>query len=321
MTCVSADARISPGCAGMYKEEHKLGWKRIVDYVHQRTPAMIAMQLGHAGPKGSTQLGWEEADEPLATGNWPLVAPSALAYGPRNQLPRTMTRSDMNRVRDDFVRAAQWAAECGFDWLELHCAHGYLLSAFICPLTNRRDDEYGGNLENRCRFPLEVVRAMRAVWPTEKPLSVRISAHDWTPGGNTPDEAVVIARLFKEAGADLIDVSSGQTTREAKPVYGRMYQTPFADRIRNEVGIATMAVGAIFEPDHVNSIIAAGRADLCALARPHLADPYWTLHAAAQLGYTNVPWPNQYLTGKAQLERNLARAAQLAESEQAEANG
>jgi len=321
MTCVSADARISPGCAGMYKKEHKAAWKRIVDYVHQHTPAMIALQLGHAGPKGSTQLGWEDADEPLASGNWPLVAPSALAYGPRNQLPRMMTRSDMDRVRDDFVRASQWAAECGFDWLELHCAHGYLLSAFICPLTNRRDDEYGGSLENRCRYPLEVFRAMRTVWPADKPFSVRISAHDWASGGNMPDDAVAIARLFKDAGADLIDVSSGQTTREAKPIYGRMYQTPFSDRIRNEVGIATMAVGAIFDPDHVNSIIAAGRADLCALARPHLADPYWTLHAAAQLGYTNMPWPNQYLTGKAQLERNLARAAELAQAERAEANG
>jgi anthraniloyl-CoA monooxygenase len=321
MTCVSADARISPGCAGMYKDEHKAAWKRIADYVHRRTPAKIAMQLGHAGPKGSTQLGWEDADEPLPSGNWPLVAPSALAYGPHNQVPRMMTPSDMARVKADFVRAAQWAAECGFDWLELHCAHGYLLSAFICPLTNRRDDAYGGSLENRCCYPLEVFRAMRAVWPADKPLSVRISAHDWAPGGNTPDDAVVIARLFKDAGADLIDVSSGQTTRDAKPVYGRMYQTPFADRIRNEIGIATMAVGAIFDPDHVNGIIAAGRADLCALARPHLADPYWTLHAAAQLGYTNMPWPNQYLTGKVQLERNLARAAQLAESEKAEANG
>ena len=279
------------------------------------------MQLGHAGPKGSTQLGWEDADEPLSAGNWPLVAPSALAYGPRNQVPRMMTISDMDRVRADFVRATQWAAECGFDWLELHCAHGYLLSAFICPLTNRRDDDYGGNLDNRCRYPLEVFRAMRAVWPSEKPFSVRISAHDWAPGGNTPDDAVVIARLFKGAGADLIDVSSGQTTREAKPVYGRMYQTPFADRIRNEVGIATMAVGAIFDPDHVNSIIAAGRADLCALARPHLADPYWTLHAAAQLGYKDTSWPNQYLTGKAQLERNLARAAEMAQADKAEANG
>jgi anthraniloyl-CoA monooxygenase len=321
MTCVSADARISPGCAGMYKAEHKAAWKRIVDYVHQRTPAKIAMQLGHAGPKGSTQLGWEDADEPLPAGNWPLLAPSALAYGPRNQVPRTMTSTDMERVKADFVRATQWADECGFDWLELHCAHGYLLSAFICPLTNLRDDEYGGVLDNRCRYPLEVLRAMRAAWPTDKPLSVRISAHDWAPGGNTPDDAVAIARLFKDAGADLIDVSSGQTTRAAKPVYGRMYQTPFADRIRNELGIATMAVGAIFEPDHVNSIIAAGRADLCALARPHLADPYWTLHAAAQLGYKDLPWPSQYLMGKAQLERNLARASEMAQAEKAEANG
>jgi anthraniloyl-CoA monooxygenase len=320
MTCVSADARISPGCAGMYREDHRAAWKRIVEYVHARTPAKIAMQLGHAGPKGSTQLGWEDADEPLATGNWSLVAPSSVAYGPSNQMPRAMTRADRDRILDDFVRAAVWAAECGFDWLELHCAHGYLLSAFICPLTNRRDDEYGGSLENRCRYPLEVFRAMRAVWPDDKPMSVRISAHDWAPGGNTPDDAIVIAQHFKKAGVDLIDVSSGQTTRGAQPVYGRMYQTPFADRIRNEVGIATMAVGAIFEPDHVNSIIAAGRADLCALARPHLADPYWTLHAAARLGFPDMPWPKQYLAGKAQLERNLARAAQQAETE-AEANG
>jgi anthraniloyl-CoA monooxygenase len=328
MVCVSPDARISPGCAGMYRDAHRAAWKRIVDYVHARTSARIGLQLGHAGPKGSTQRGWEEADEPLpgtgdpVTGerNWPLIAPSAIACGPRNQVPRAMTREDMERVKADFVRAAQWGIECGFDWLELHCAHGYLLSAFICPLTNRRTDEYGGSIENRCRYPLEVFRALRAVWPQDRPMSVRISAHDWAPGGNTPDDAVVIARLFKEAGADLIDVSTGQTTREAKPVYGRMYQTPFADRIRNEVDIATMAVGAIFEPDHVNSIIMAGRADLAAIARPHLADPYWTLHAAAQLGYADIEWPVQYLTGKAQLERNLARAAQMA-AERPEANG
>ena len=324
MTCVAADARISPGCAGMYAPEHRDAWKRIVAYVHARTPAKIGMQLGHAGPKGSTQLGWEEADEPLpddaTEDNWPLIAPSAIPYGPRNQVPRAMSAKDMKRVKSDFVRAAQWAAECGFDWLELHCAHGYLLSAFICPLTNRRDDEYGGSLPNRCRYPLEVFRAMRAVWPDDKPMSVRISAHDWAPGGNTGDDAVVIAQLFKAAGCDLIDVSSGQTTRAAAPVYGRMYQTPFSDRIRNEVDIATMAVGAIYEPDHVNSILMAGRADLCALARPHLADPYWTLHAAAQQGYAEMPWPSQYLSGKAQLERNLARAAQMA-AETPEANG
>ena len=325
MVCVSADARISVGCAGMYRDEHVAAWKRIVDYVHSRTPANMAIQLGHAGPKGSTQRGWEAADEPIDETrgpyrNWPLIAPSAIPYGPRNQVPRAMTREDMQRVQDDFVRAAHRAAECGFDWLELHCAHGYLLSAFLCPLTNRREDAYGGSLENRCRYPLEVFRAVRAVWPRSLPMSVRISAHDWAVGGNTPGDAVIIARLFKEAGADLIDVSSGQTTREAKPVYGRMYQTPFADRIRNEVGIATMAVGAIFEPDHVNSIIMAGRADLCALARPHLADPYWTLHAAAQLGYTDIAWPEQYLSGKAQLERNLARAALMANG-RPEANG
>ncbi|HUQ26941.1 MAG TPA: bifunctional salicylyl-CoA 5-hydroxylase/oxidoreductase [Usitatibacter sp.] len=319
MTCVSADARISPGCGGMYKPEHTAAWKRIVDYVHAHTGAAIGMQLGHAGPKGSTQRGWEEADEPLATGNWPLLAPSALAYGPRNQVPRAMTADDMKRVKADFVRATRDASTCGFDWLELHCAHGYLLSSFISPLTNRREDEYGGSLANRCRFPLEVFRAMRDAWPGERPMSVRISAHDWAPGGNTADDAVEIARFFKEAGADMIDVSSGQTTREAKPVYGRMYQTPFADRIRNEVGIAAIAVGAIFEPDHVNSIIAAGRADLCALGRPHLADPYWTLHAAAALGYRGVEWPKQYLSGRDQLYRNLQRAA-LA-PERPDANG
>jgi anthraniloyl-CoA monooxygenase len=321
MTCVSADARITPGCAGMYRDDHRAAWKRVVDYVHTRTPARIGMQLGHAGPKGSTQLGWQDADEPLAKDNWPLIAPSAIAYGPTNQVPRAMTRADMDRVRDDFVRAARWAAECGFDWLELHCAHGYLLSAFLCPLTNRRTDDYGGSLANRCRYPLEVFAAMRAAWPAAKPMSVRISAHDWAPGGNTDDDAVAIARLFKAAGADMIDVSSGQTTRAAQPVYGRMYQTPFADRIRNEIGIATIAVGAIFEADHVNSIIAAGRADLCALARPHLADPYWTLHAAAQLNYRDIAWPEQYLSARDQLYRNLERAAALANAERPDANG
>ena len=320
MTCVSADARISPGCGGMYKPEHRAAWKRIVDYVHTHTGAAIGMQLGHAGPKGSTQLGWEDADEPLASGNWPLIAPSPIAYGARNQVPRAMTREDMERVKADFVRATKESAACGFDWLELHCAHGYLLSSFICPLTNHRSDEYGGSLENRCRFPLEVFRAMRAAWPEERPMSVRISAHDWAPGGNTPDDAVAIARFFKDAGADMIDVSSGQTTREARPVYGRMYQTPFADRIRNEVRIGAIAVGAIFEPDHVNSIIAAGRADLCALGRPHLADPYWTLHAAAALGYRGVEWPKQYLAGRDQLYRTLERAAAIA-AERPEANG
>jgi len=320
MVCVAADARISPGCAGLYRDGHVDAWRRIVAYVHERTAAKVALQLGHAGPKGSTQRGWEAPDEPLASGNWPLIAPSAIAYGPRNAVPRAMDADDLARVKAEFVRAAERGAACGFDWLELHCAHGYLLAAFLSPLTNPRTDGYGGTLENRCRYPLEVFAAMRAAWPAERPMSVRISAHDWAPGGNTGEDAVAIARLFRAAGADLIDVSSGQTTRDARPVYGRMYQTPFADRIRNEVGIATMAVGAIYEPDHVNSIIMAGRADLCAIGRPHLADPYWTLHAAAALGYEGVPWPPQYLAGQAQLARNLKRAAEQAR-EVPDANG
>jgi anthraniloyl-CoA monooxygenase len=312
MTCVAPEARITPGCAGLWNDEQAQAWRRIVDFVHQNTDAAIGLQLGHAGPKGSTQLGWEAIDEPLPEGNWPLMAASALPYGPQNQVPRAMTRADMDAVREQFVAAAKRGAAAGFDLLELHCAHGYLLSSFLCPLTNRRTDEYGGDLSNRLRYPLEVFRALRAAWPEDKPMTVRISAHDWAPGGNTPEDAVAMARAFREAGADMIDVSSGQTTREAQPVYGRMYQTPFSDQIRNETGIATIAVGNIFEADHVNSIIAAGRADLCAIARPHLADPAWTLHAAAQLGYGDAVWPKQYLTGKVQLERNLARAAQLA---------
>ena len=311
MTCVSPQGRITPGCTGMYKPEHAAGWKRIVDFVHEWTPAKICLQLGHSGPKGSTKLMWEGMDEPLPDGNWPVMGPSPVPYGPQNQLPAEMTRADMDRVRDEFVRAAEMGVDAGFDMLELHCAHGYLLSSFITPLQNKRTDEYGGPLENRLRYPLEIFRAMRAVWPVHLPMSVRISATDWVEGGITADDAVQIARAFKDAGADLIDVSTGQTSREARPVYGRMFQTPYADRIRNEIGIATMAVGNIYEPDHVNSIIAAGRADLCALGRPHLADPHWTLHAAAQLGYTGMQWPVQYLPGKSQLERNLARAAEV----------
>ncbi|OFZ90706.1 MAG: salicylyl-CoA 5-hydroxylase [Betaproteobacteria bacterium RBG_16_64_18] len=312
MVCVAPDARITPGCAGLWNAAQAAAWTRIVDYVHRGTAAKIGIQLGHAGPKGATRVPWEGENEPLEEGGWPLVAPSALAWSAMNALPRSMTRRDMNRVRGEFVRAAKRAAACGFDMLELHCAHGYLLSAFISPLTNRRTDGYGGNLEGRLRFPLDVFRALRDAWPENRPMSVRISAVDWAEGGTTPEEAVQIARAFKHAGADLIDVSSGQTSTAARPVYGRMYQTPLADRIRNEARIATMAVGAITEPDQVNSIVAAGRADLCALARPHLTDPYWTLHAAAQLRYTDQAWPNQYLSGRAQLERNLERAAQTA---------
>ena len=313
MTCVAPDARITPACTGLWNAAQATGWKRIVDYVHRETPTKIAIQLGHAGPKGATRVPWEGEDEPLPEdAGWPLIAPSTLAWSQKNAMPRAMTRQDMTRVRGQFVRSTRRAAACGFDMLELHCAHGYLLSAFISPLTNTRTDRYGGSLENRMRYPLEVFHAMRAVWPQERPMSVRISAVDWAPGGNTPEDAVEIARAFKQAGADLIDVSTGQTSTASRPVYGRMYQTPLSDQIRNEAGIATMAVGAITEPDHVNSIIAAGRADLCALARPHLTDPYWTLHAAAQFRYTEQAWPRQYLSGRAQFERNLERAAQIA---------
>jgi anthraniloyl-CoA monooxygenase len=313
MTCVDADARISPGCAGMYRDEHVAAWSRIVSFVHTHTGAKIALQLGHAGPKGSTQRGWEEPDEPLAAGNWPLLAPSPIAYGERNQTPRAMTRADMDRVTEQFVRAATMGERCGFDLLELHCAHGYLLSSFITPLTNQRADAYGGSLANRLRFPLEVFGALRAAWPAYKPMSVRISATDWVPGGITADDAVEVARAFAAAGADLIDVSAGQTSRAARPVYGRMFQTPFSDKIRNELGIATMAVGNITDADQVNGIIASGRADLVALARPHLADPYFTLHAAAQLGYDDITWPSPYLAGREQLLRLLRRAAAPAE--------
>jgi anthraniloyl-CoA monooxygenase len=251
-------------------------------------------------------------DEPLPSGNWPVVAPSAVAWSAENQVPRSMTRADMDVVKRQFLEAVHRGADAGFDMLELHAAHGYLLSAFITPLTNHRSDQYGGSLDNRLRYPLEVFRAMRAAWPQHKPMSVRISATDWVPGGVDDEEAVLIAQAFAEAGADIIDVSAGQTSLRAKPVYGRMFQTPFADRIRNEVNIATMAVGNIYEPDHVNSILMAGRADLCCLARPHLADPYWSLHAAASLKYEQQPWPMQYLPGRSQYLRNLQRAADMA---------
>jgi anthraniloyl-CoA monooxygenase len=309
MTCTSPDARITPGCPGLWTDAQGAAWKRIVDWVHAHSSAKIAMQLGHAGPKGSTNAPWigAGADQPLAEGNWPLLAPSALPYLPDGAVPKAMDRADMDRVKADFVAAAKRAAEAGFDWLELHCAHGYLLSAFISPLTNRREDDYGGSLGKRLRWPLEVFAAVRAVWPAERPMSVRISAHDWVEGGITPGDAVQIARAFKAAGADLIDVSSGQVSPEQKPTYGRMYQTPFADRIRQEAGIATMAVGAITEADHVNAIVSAGRADLCAIARPHLANPAWTLTEAAKIGYTPMPWPKPYLNGKGQMEALFQR--------------
>jgi anthraniloyl-CoA monooxygenase len=324
MTCVSPDARITPGCPGLWTDAQGAAWRRIVDFVHTNSSARFAMQLGHAGPKGATCVPWDGGeDQPLPSGGWPLIAASEQQYlDGISQVARAMTRADMDRVRDDFVAAAQRAAAAGFDWLELHCAHGYLLSAFISPLTNRRSDDYGGPLANRLRYPLEVFTALREAWPVDRPMSVRISAHDWVPGGTTPEDAVAIAAAFKQAGADLIDVSSGQVSKAQKPVYGRMYQTPFAENIRNRVGIATMAVGAISEADHVNSIIAAGRADLCAIARPHLANPAWTLTEAARIGYAGpigLEWPRPYLSGKSQLEREFERqrSAGVAAAEQA----
>jgi anthraniloyl-CoA monooxygenase len=313
MTCVSPAGRITPGCTGMYAPGHVRAWTRIVDFVHAESRAKFCLQLGHSGPKGSTKLGWEGYDVPLESGNWPVMAASEMPWSERNQVPRPMTRADMDEAIEQFVAAVRMGEEAGFDMVELHAAHGYLLSSFITPLTNKRTDDYGGTLENRLRFPLEVFRAMRAAWPEEKPMSVRISATDWMDeAGVTPEEAVLIGRAFAEAGADLIDVSAGQTWAECHPVYGRMFQTPFADRIRNEGHVATIAVGNIYEPDHVNSILAAGRADLVALARPHLVDPMWTLRAAAAHDYRGVHVPPQYLGGMAQLARNLQREAEAA---------
>jgi anthraniloyl-CoA monooxygenase len=313
MTCVSPEGRISPGCTGMWNPEHVSAWKRIVDFVHAQSKAKFCLQLGHSGGKGSTRLGWEGNDVPLEQGNWQVMAASDVPWSPANQTPHAMTRQDMNKVRDQFVAAVSMAVEAGFDMIELHAAHGYLLSGFITPLQNKRSDEYGGSLENRLRYPLEVFTAMREAWPGDRPMSVRISATDWAgDDGITAEEAVVIGQAFAQAGADLIDVSAGQTWAGQQPVYGRMFQTPFSDRVRNEARLATMAVGNIYEPDHANSILAAGRADLVALARPHLVDPFWTLRAAAQLDYRDVHVPPQYLNGMSQLARNLKREAEAA---------
>ncbi|MER8580239.1 bifunctional salicylyl-CoA 5-hydroxylase/oxidoreductase [Mesorhizobium sp. M1423] len=310
MTCVSPEGRITPGCPGFYAPEHEVAWKRLVEFVHAETEAKICAQIGHSGAKGSTRLGWQGTDVPLTSGNWPVMAASSVPWSPQNQVPKAMDRADMDTVREQFVASAEMAARCGFDMLEIHAAHGYLLSSFITPLTNRRTDSYGGSLENRMRYPLEIFHAVRAVWPAEKPISMRISANDWLGiEGVTPADAVEIARQLHEAGVDICDVSAGQTSAVARPVYGRMFQTPFSDRIRNEVGMATMAVGNIYEPDHVNSILMAGRADLVALARPHLADPYWTLHAAVTLGDRGVKWPDPYLPGRDQLYRLAEREA------------
>lgn len=312
MTDVSAEARITPGCAGLYNDEHVKAWQRIVDFIHQNSDAKVAIQLAHAGRKGSTKVMWEGYDAPLDNGNWPLIGPSPIAWDEPNQVPYEMTREDMNQIKEDFVAATKRAIDCGFDMLEMHAAHGYLLSSFITPISNKRNDEYGGSLENRLRFPLEVFTAMRAAWPSVKPMSVRISANDWVgEEGITGDEAVEIARAFEDAGVDIIDVSAGQTSTEANPIYGRMFQTPLSDQIRNNLDCATIAVGNIYEVDHVNSIVMAGRADLCALARPHLIDPYWTHRAAAELGFGGSEVPKQYTAGFDQLERVLERQREI----------
>ncbi|PZU92515.1 MAG: bifunctional salicylyl-CoA 5-hydroxylase/oxidoreductase [Chelatococcus sp.] len=306
MTCVSADARITPGCAGLYTDEQEAAWKRIVDFVHGHSAAKFCLQLGHAGRKGATKLMWEGMDRPLAQGAWPIVSASPLPYYPESQVPREMSRADMDRVKAEFVAAAARGERAGFDMLELHCAHGYLLASFLSPLTNQRTDAYGGSLENRLRYPLEVFRALRDAWPREKPMSVRISATDWAEGGLSDEDSVAIAEAFAEAGCDLVDVSTGQTTRQSRPVYGRMFQTPFSDRIRNEANVATMCVGNITSVDQAHTIVASGRADLVALGRPHLADPSFVLRGAAWYG-VDVAQPPQYAPGKDQLMRNTPR--------------
>jgi anthraniloyl-CoA monooxygenase len=310
MTCVGHDARITPGCAGLWSDEQEAAWKRIVDFVHANSAAKFALQLGHAGRKGATSLMWEGMDRPLEEGGWEVIAASPIPYFPDSQVPREMDRAEMDAVKAAFVAAAERGERCGFDMLELHCAHGYLLASFISPLTNKRRDAYGGLLENRLRFPREVFEALRSAWPAHKPMSVRISATDWAEGGITGDDAVLIAQAFAESGVDLVDVSTGQTVSEAQPIYGRMFQTPFSDQIRNETRVATMCVGNITTADQVNTILAAGRADLVALGRPHLIDPAFTLKAAAWYGADGVFCPQQYQPGKEQIFRNSVRDRQ-----------
>lgn len=310
MTCVAPDARITPGCTGLWDTAQRDAWRRIVDFVHGHSLAKICLQLGHAGRKGSTQVGWQRMDHPLESGNWPLIAPSPIPYLEGcSATPKAMDLEDMRRVIDQFERSTELAAEAGFDMLEVHAAHGYLLASFISPLTNVRTDGYGGDIAGRMRFPLEVIRAVRAKWPSERPLSVRISATDWAEGGLSEDDLCRWVTALRDAAVDIIDVSTGQTVSDQSPVYGRMWQTPFSDLVRAESGLPTIAVGNIYEVDHVDTIIAAGRADLCAIARPHLADPSWTLRAAAEQGFALHHWPAPYLSARSQLQKNLQRSA------------
>ncbi|MBL0404596.1 bifunctional salicylyl-CoA 5-hydroxylase/oxidoreductase [Microvirga aerilata] len=310
MTCVSPEARITLGCTGLWNDEQEAAWKRIVSFIHANSGSKFCLQLGHSGRKGATKLMWEGIDRPLEEGAWDICSASPIPYFPDSKVPREATREDMELIKAQFVDAAKRGERAGFDMLELHCAHGYLLASFISPLTNRRTDQYGGSLENRLRFPLEVFDAMREAWPAHKPMSVRISATDWAEGGITGEEAVEIARAFAEHGVDLVDVSTGQTVREARPIYGRMFQTPFSDQVRNEARVATMCVGNITAADQVNTILAAGRADLVALGRPHLVDPFFTMKAAAWYGAKDIHCPPQYLAGKDQIFRNAVRDRQ-----------
>ena len=315
MTCVSAEGRITPGCPGLYASEHEAGWLRLTKFVHTQTDAKICCQIGHSGRKGSTNIGWEGMDAPLASGNWGTMSASAIAWSKDNATPREISQAEMDQVKAEFVTATQMADRAGFDMIELHAAHGYLVSSFISPVSNTRTDAYGGSLENRMRWPLEVFAAMRDAWPANKPMSVRISANDWVgEDGVTPHVAILIAKMFADAGADLIDVSAGQTTLKGQPVYGRMFQTPFSDLIRNETGLRTMAVGNIYEADHANSILMAGRADLVAVGRPHLANPNWTLHEAAKIGdRAATDWAKPYEAGRDQLWRLADRDAEMAD--------
>jgi anthraniloyl-CoA monooxygenase len=310
MVCVGADARITPACAGLWTDAQEAAWTRIVDFVHANSGTKFCLQLGHAGRKGATRLMWEGMDRPLASGGWEVYSASPLPYYPDSQVPREMSRADMERVKGDFVAATERAIRCGFDMLELHCAHGYLLASFISPLTNRRTDAYGGSLEARLKYPLEVFAAMRDAWPREKPMSVRISATDWADGGLDADDAVRVAEAFAEAGVDLVDVSTGQTVRESRPVYGRMFQTPFSDQIRNQAHVATMCVGNITSADQANTILAAGRADFVALGRPHLVDPFFAMKAAAWYGADDIACPKPYMPGRDQIFRNSVRDRQ-----------
>ena len=304
MTCVSPEGRITPGCTGLWSSKQADEWSRIVTFVHDQTQSLIGMQLGHSGRKGSTRVAWQGMDLPLESENWSLLAPSAVPYLAESVVPKAMTRSDMDLVRDQFVHATKLATQAKFDLLEVHAAHGYLLSSFLSPITNKREDEYGGSLENRMRYPLEVISCVRAAWPDHLPLSVRISATDWIDGGFDGNQATQFARQLQQIGVDIIDVSTGEVDRAQQPAYGRLYQTPFADRIRQEVGIPTMTVGGVSSVDDVNTIILAGRADLCLMARPHLVDPYWTLNAAIDQGYEEIEWPRQYLSGKTARRRD-----------------